>query len=52
MRVTRASRDYSIALILCWTGGALVLFGAGVGGAILAGVGLVACALTSDGAGA
>ena len=50
--MSRASRDYSLALILTWTGGALVLCGAGVGGAILAGVGLVACALASDGAGA
>lgn len=50
--MTRASRDYSLALILTWTGGALVLCGAGLLGSILAGVGLVACALTSDGAGA
>jgi len=50
--VTRADRDYSLALILTWTGGALVLCGAGLLGSILAGVGLVACSLTSDGAGA
>lgn len=50
--MTRADRDYSLALILTWTGGALVLCGAGLLGSILAGVGLVACSLTSDGAGA
>ena len=50
--MSRSERDYSLALILTWTGGALVLCGAGLLGAALAGVGLVACALTSDGAGA
>lgn len=52
MRVSRADRDYSLALILTWTGGALVLCGAGLLGSILAGVGLVAVGLTADGAGA
>ena len=50
--MSRSSRDYSLALILTWTGGALMLCGAGLLGSILAGVGLVACALTADGAGA
>ena len=50
--MSRASRDYSLALILTWTGGALVLCGAGLLGSIFAGVGLVAIGLTADGAGA
>ena len=50
--MSRSERDYSLALILTWTGGALVLCGAGLLGSILAGVGLVAVGLTADGAGA
>lgn len=50
--MTSASRDYSLALLLAGTGGALVLVGAPLVGAILASVGLIACALTADSAGA
>ena len=52
MRVSRSSRDYALSLLLAGTGGALVICGAVVVGLIVASVGLIACALTADGAGA
>lgn len=50
--MSRASRDYALSLMLAGTGAALVIFGAGVVGLLLAGAGCVACALTANGAGA
>jgi hypothetical protein len=52
VRVSRASRDYALSLLLAATGGALVICGATVLGLIVASLGLIACGLTADSAGA
>ena len=50
--MSRSSRDYALSLLLAATGGALILTGAPILGAIVASLGLIACALTADSAGA
>ena len=50
--MSRASRDYALSLLLAGTGGGLVISGATVLGLIVASLGLIACALTADSAGA
>jgi ABC-type protease/lipase transport system fused ATPase/permease subunit len=52
VRVSRASRDYALSLLVVTIGGALVIVGAVFAGLIVASAGCVACALTADGAGA
>jgi hypothetical protein len=51
--VSRASSvAYALSLLLAGTGGALVICGATVLGLIVASLGLIACAMTADSAGA